>query len=135
MNWKKIVAGRSGNMNHGIGTRHGKAGIVFFFLLVFAAFALWAPKAEAVPGYLTSFASTYPSSPLPSNCLICHTTTTASPSTRNSYGSAYGNNSHNFATIAPLDSDGDGFTNLAEITAGTYPGNAASFPAGMLPGR
>lgn len=39
MNWEKIVAGRGGGMNHGIGTRHGKAGIVVFFLLAFAVLA------------------------------------------------------------------------------------------------
>jgi hypothetical protein len=92
---------------------------------------LWAPKAEAVSGYLNSFATTYPAATtLSSSCLICHTTAGASPSTRNPYGSAYGNNGHSFTAIANLDSDGDGFTNIAEITANTYPGNAASFPAG-----
>ena len=130
MNCKKIVAGRSGRMNNGIGTRHGKAGIAFFFLLACAAFALWAPKAEAVPGYLTSFASTYPAATtLSSSCLICHTTASASPSTRNPYGSAYGSG-HSFTAIANLDSDGDTFTNITEINANTYPGNAASVPAG-----
>ena len=118
-------------MNNGIGTPHGKAGIAFFFLLACAAFSLWAPKAEAVPGYLTSFTATYPAATtLSSSCLICHTTASASPSTRNPYGSAYGNNGHSFAAIENLDSDGDGFTNIVEINANTYPGNAASVPAG-----
>ena len=117
-------------MNHGIGTRHGKAGIVFLFLLTFAVLV---NGAEASPSYFTSFQSTYPSSPLSavaSNCSICHT----SPPTRNSYGSAYASAGHNFAAIEGADSDGDGFTNIAEITAGTYPGNAASFPAGNVAG-
>ena len=35
----------------------------------------------------------------------------------------------NYATIEPLDSDGDGFTNIVEINARTFPGNAASKPA------
>ena len=48
---------------------------------------------------------------------------------RNSYGSAYGSNNRNFATIEPLDSDGDGFTNIVEINARTFPGNSASRPA------
>ena len=47
MSWEKIVASKGGDMNQGIGTRHGKAGIVVFFLLACAAFALWAPKAGA----------------------------------------------------------------------------------------
>ena len=40
MTREKIVAGRSGSMNHGIGTRHGKAGIVVFFLFACAAACL-----------------------------------------------------------------------------------------------
>ncbi len=136
MSREKIVAGRWRNMNHVIGRRYGKAGIAFFFLLACTAFSLWVPNAEAVPGYLTSFTSTYPTSTLANNCLICHTTTNASPSTRNPYGSAYGSNGHSFAAIENLDSDGDGFTNIAEITAtpSTYPGNATSFPAGSVAG-
>ena len=131
MRREKIVAGRDGSMNFGNGTRHGKAGIVVFFLIACAAFALWAPEAEAVPSYLTSFTATYPAATtLSSSCLICHTTASASPSTRNPYGSAYGNNGHSFTVIANLDSDGDGFTNITEINANTYPGNAASVPAG-----
>ena len=131
MNWGKIQTGRGGSMKYGNGSRYGKAGIAFFFLLACAAFALWAPKAEAVPGYLTSFTATYPAATtLSSSCLVCHTTAGASPSTRNPYGSAYGNNGHSFTAIANLDSDGDGFTNITEINANTYPGNAASFPAG-----
>ena len=51
MGWEKIQAGRGGSMNHGIGTRLGKAGIVFIFLLAFAAFAFWAPNANAQSQY------------------------------------------------------------------------------------
>jgi hypothetical protein len=58
-------------------------------------------------------------------CTVCHT---AVP-TRNAYGTAYGNNAHDFTAIEPLDSDGDGFSNLAEITARTFPGNATSKPS------
>ena len=118
-------------MNHDIGIRHGKAGVVFFFLLLLA-FSVFANGAEASPGYLSSFSTAYPSSPLTRDCLICHTTSNASPSTRNPYGSAYGSAGHNFATIELLDSDGDGASNIAEINAGTYPGNASSVPAAAL---
>ncbi|MBI5684478.1 MAG: choice-of-anchor D domain-containing protein [Verrucomicrobia bacterium] len=61
------------------------------------------------------------------SCGVCHTSAT-NPGSRNSYGSAFGNGS--YASIEPLDSDGDGFTNLAEITARTWPGLASDFPAG-----
>ncbi|MBA4373057.1 MAG: hypothetical protein C0402_09395 [Thermodesulfovibrio sp.] len=79
----------------------------------------------AVSSYLSSFSSTYPASGSSSfSCSLCHTNVP----TRNAYGAAYGSG-HNFNTIASQDSDGDGFTNLAEITAGTNPGDAASKPA------
>ena len=35
-------------------------------------------------------------------------------------------------SIQDLDSDGDGFTNIAEITAGTFPGDASSRPTALL---
>ena len=131
MNREKIQAGRGGSMNYGNGSHYGKAGIVFFFLLLLA-FSVFANGAEASRGYLSSFSTAYPSSPLTRDCLICHTNSTASPSTRNPYGSAYGSAGHNFAAIESSDSDGDGASNIAEINAGTYPGNASSVPAAAL---
>ena len=89
-----------------------------------------------VPSYATSFKSTYPSSPLSSLstvsgqagnlCTVCHG---ASGGTRNTYGSAYAGAGHVFSTIQNADSDGDTFSNITEINAGTFPGNAASKPA------
>ena len=61
-------------------------------------------------------------------CILCHTTNT-SVGPLNSYGTTLLNNGINFAAAEPLDSDGDGFSNIAEITARTFPGNAASKPA------
>ncbi|WDT70516.1 MAG: JDVT-CTERM domain-containing protein [Candidatus Manganitrophus sp.] len=59
-------------------------------------------------------------------CTLCHT---ASPPTLNPYGSAYKaegrNNPASFGTIESSDSDGDLWTNLEEINARTFPGNAA----------
>jgi len=133
MTRETIAGGRCEGMNYGTGISHGKAGFVIF-LLLFIAFAVFANGAEASRGYLTSFSATYPNSPLTKDCLICHTTTTASSSTRNPYGSAYGNNNHDFAAIESLDSDGDNFSNIAEINGGTYPGNASSVPAGSVAG-
>jgi hypothetical protein len=51
--------------------------------------------------------------------------------TLNSYGLAYKNNGRNagaLQAIGGLDSDGDGFTNQAEIVALTYPGDANDNP-------
>ncbi len=93
-------------------------------------------SAYAVSSYATSFKNTYPSSPLSSLstqsgvsgnlCTVCHGT---SGGTRNSFGSAYSSNGHSFTAIQNLDSDADGFTNLVEINAGTFPGSSSSKPA------
>ena len=86
--------------------------------------------AAAYSSYLTSFASTYPASTSAStfSCGICHIDP-AGGGPRNGYGTAYANAGHNFPAIESLDSDGDGSTNIAEITAGTNPGDATSYPA------
>ncbi len=82
-----------------------------------------------------NFTGRYPASPLsglasPAICNICHVPA-GIPSTNN-YGTAYLNNGRDVAalqTIEGADSDGDGFNNITEIDAGTFPGDAASFPA------
>jgi hypothetical protein len=62
------------------------------------------------------------------SCTLCHTSAPAV----NSYGRAYdtaGRNNAAYGVIEGLDSDGDGFTNLAEINAGAFPGNASDSPS------
>ena len=74
------------------------------------------------------FRTTYGSSAIASSCAVCHTSAPA----LNPYGAAYRSNGRNAAaltTIASLDSDGDGFTNIVEINAGFFPGDAANRPA------
>ena len=46
----------------------------------------------------------------------------------NPYGEAYGEYGENLASIEAFDSDGDGFTNLDEINALTFPGDANDYP-------
>ena len=83
--------------------------------------------AHADSGYMTSFNNRYGTAGTAiATCSVCHTTAPVC----NSYGNAFKNNAHNYATIEPMDSDGDGFTNIVEITARTFPGNAASKPSG-----
>ncbi len=81
--------------------------------------------AYALSTYMGNFNTTYPASSLVANCNVCHT----SGFGLNSYANDYAANSHSFAPIENRDSDGDGFSNIAEITAGTFPGDAASKPA------
>ena len=97
-------------------------------VMVAGILAMFGGQAHAVSGYLASFNSQYGTSGTALNtCTLCHTS--PSGGSRNPYGSAYGNAGHSFTSIANLDSDGDGFTNVAEITARTFPGDAASKPA------
>lgn len=66
-------------------------------------------------------------------CVLCHT---ASIPNLNPYGAAYkanGRNSAALVAIQNLDSDGDGFTNLQEITALTFPGDPNDHPASASP--
>jgi len=66
------------------------------------------------------------------SCSLCHT----SPPTLNAYGAAYlagGRNTAAFAAIENLDSDGDGWTNIQEILALTFPGDASNHPAASSP--
>ena len=106
---------------------------MFFFLLA-AVFLTTSGTAYARSGYLGTFNTTYGTSGTKlDDCITCHG---GSTSTFNPYGQAVrslflGGSTILAAltTVEPQDSDGDGYTNRAEITARTFPGNAADFPA------
>ena len=94
--------------------------------LALAAVFLWHGSASAQSGYLSTLNSRYGSS---YSCNVCHTSVPA----RNAYGAAFaeahtGTVAAALAAIEPLDSDGDSFSNLDELNAGTYPGDPSSFP-------
>jgi hypothetical protein len=62
------------------------------------------------------------------SCNLCHT---ASIPALNSYGAAYkakGRTDAALVAIQGTDTDGDGFTNLQELNALTFPGDAADHP-------
>jgi hypothetical protein len=86
--------------------------------------------AYALSGYLSQFKTTYPAaaSTIGANCTLCHIPPGTSVNNLNSYATDLLNSGINFTAIEPLDSDGDGFTNIQEINAGTYPGDATSHP-------
>ncbi len=94
---------------------------------------LLAPCAMAHPEYLVSAVTKYPniaSTPL-ANCTLCHVYIPAPgvPATRNPYGLAWKNANYNFSSIEGDDSDMDGFTNITEINALSFPGDPSSTPA------
>ncbi|MBS1245262.1 MAG: hypothetical protein H6R41_1799, partial [Deltaproteobacteria bacterium] len=114
-------------MNHGFARKKaaawiGALAIVVGFLVASVG------QVHAKPSYLSSFNSTYGTSGTNlDTCNLCHPGGNTGQFT--SYGNAYKNNNHSFASIESLDSDGDGFTNIVEITARTFPGDPGSAPA------
>jgi mono/diheme cytochrome c family protein len=90
-----------------------------------------AQDVEAKPSseFLPAFEATYPSAvgSRIDSCTVCH----------NIQGSEYELNSYarqwkedeNFVAINDLDADGDGYTNVEEINAHTFPGNGSDNPS------
>jgi hypothetical protein len=79
--------------------------------------------------YLTKFTQAYPEAKTLASkrCVICHEA--MNDFRRNTYGRDFEKAAQNFQAIEALDSDGDSFTNIEEIKAGTLPGDKLSFPA------
>jgi hypothetical protein len=103
-----------------------------------------AGTAHAFSSYLTAFNSRYSTGGTVLNtCQLCHNT---SPPTLsfNAYGLNVQDQVVNLgnpiatglANIEPLDSDADGYSNIVEINARTFPGDPNSHPtAGITPVR
>ncbi len=100
-------------------------------LIAMVLLSLAIPLALAKDSYQIDFNTKYGTSGTRlDNCNVCHTTGGGSP--RNSYGLDY-ENGHNFTKIESLDSDKDGFSNIFEIKARTFPGNASDHPKDTTP--
>ena len=92
--------------------------------------------ALADTGALADFNARYPGNAYGNSCTICHSSI---PNT-NPYGTdlvGEGATADNippatFAAVEGLDSDGDGFTNIQEINAGKFPGDATSRPGASI---
>ncbi len=101
-------------------------------LLAIALGALFLQAPDTVYGFnswLTAAKTQYPAiagSQL-DGCALCHSS--ATDLSFNPYGTAFAGAGHSFSAIELLDSDGDGATNIAEIRALTFPGNAGSRPS------
>jgi len=97
---------------------------LIIILLVAVVVLIGAPMASAKPNFLTSFNQHYDTAGTRlDSCATCH-----NGEAKNPYGRAYSGSGRDFAAIENLDSDGDGFTNLAEIKALNFPGKPDDHP-------
>jgi hypothetical protein len=108
------------------------AGLTLLFVTAFLVWLMQPVTVQAAGSDLTAFVAKYPATTNSklNSCTLCHVTT--NPVVLNPYGADYkaqGRNAAAFTAIQSLDSDVDGRTNLQEITALTFPGNANDPPA------
>lgn len=84
-------------------------------------------EVQAKSSYKRSLVNQYPSlaGTKLDSCQTCHV---AVPDL-NPYGGMYKDRGHSFQAIELLDSDEDGWSNLDEILAGTWPGDKNDFPS------
>lgn len=95
-------------------------------------------QAQAKPGILKGFQAAYPKTKLlalANKCTICHIED-SEENERNVYGADLEKTKHtgglpDFKAVEALDSDGDGFTNIQEINAGSNPSDKSDVPAAV----
>lgn len=93
------------------------------------ALVAWSSPAQSTPQYLSAFNDRYDTSGSRlDTCMTCHTSSSPSADNINAYATDYAGNDHNFEAIESMDSDGDGFTNIEEINALTFPGDPEDNP-------
>ena len=94
-----------------------------------AGFGFLVSPAESKPEYLSEFNSRYKTSGSHlDTCSTCHASSSPSRDNLNPYGKDFGAANHDFGAVEPKDSDGDGFSNIDEIRAGTFPGDPNENP-------
>ena len=97
-------------------------------LLSMAGFAFLVSPATAKPEYLQGFNKKYGTQGTKlDSCNTCHTTSQDADHL-NPYGQYFLKANHDYGAIEGLDSDGDGFKNIDEINAGTFPGDPKDNP-------
>jgi len=106
-------------------------------VLVVLAVLLISSAAFATMAWYKMFNETYKPKPgtalANAKCAICHTTPTAKAGELNPYGKSLKGKPISAASLKSVenqDADKDGFSNIAEIKAGTLPGDPKSKPAG-----
>jgi hypothetical protein len=107
------------------------------FLAMTALLAFAPCSVFAKSSYETQFHNIYDTAGTAiDSCALCHPGGSSSAPDVNSYGQDWvdnGQNSSAFLAIEGLDSDGDGFTNIDEINARTFPGDKNSKPTVVGP--
>jgi hypothetical protein len=112
--------------------------IVTIGLIIIAATMTWAFRPQIITAsasYMGLARSMYPgiSGSRIDSCALCHPSAAGGP-IKNNYSwdwSDWGGGQDAmtaFASIASMDSDGDGFSNIAEINAHTFPGDLNDYP-------
>ncbi len=98
--------------------------LVLMSLVMITMMGFFQGNAQAVSSFRTQFQNTYPAArgSQIDSCSLCHT----SAPNLNVYGQAWSNG--DFRSIESQDSDRDGASNIDEIKALTFPGNASSKP-------
>ena len=98
-------------------------------LLSADGFAVLGSPAQSTPEYLSQFNAKYDTRGTKlDSCRTCHQGDTGNAENVGPYGKDFGANNHDFAAIEGKDSDGDGFTNIDEIKAETFPGDPGDNP-------
>lgn len=115
--------------------------IIIVLLLIVATTLIGIPQASANPDFLGAFNRYYSTAnPRLNTCVLCHGVDFdpwLNPYGLNVSGTLIRTGTMrtpNFSAIESIDSDGDRFTNIQEISAGTFPGNALDFPFRFGPG-
>jgi hypothetical protein len=94
-----------------------------------AGFGVLVSPAQSKPEYLSEFNARYKTSGSRlDTCSTCHASSSPSRENLNPYGADFGAANHDFGAIEGKDSDGDGFSNIDEIKAGTFPGDPNENP-------
>lgn len=122
-----------GNYVHPSGKWSGKrvprlrgGSATLFFVLGLVVLLVLSPVVLAKSTYVSTFEEKYPAakgSKLAS-CTLCH----AGDFSLNPYGKDFAAANDDFGGVEAKDSDGDGFSNLEEIKALTFPGDATDKP-------
>jgi hypothetical protein len=95
------------------------------FLLVLAITAGIFSIAYARSDFLEEFNDKYGTGGTPlDSCITCHPTIP----NLNPYGDDFKDNGFSFDAVKEMDSDNDGFSNISEINARTFPGDPADVP-------